>query len=225
MEIIAEVTPVRDRTKLLKKLEALKPLVNRIDIPEAPGGKPTAHALAVGALAKQMGFEPVVHIRLLDVNKTCLKSLLGGAYLLDIKDVVVLQGDPPAEGRPVGEVSTEEAVEEAKKMGLRAGALLSLRRDHRKRVETLRADFYLALHLTDAKQLEGLPPIVYPYVMVRTSNNSELIDRLRQTAVEPHEALALVEALEGAAPGAVISVPGDFDALVGLLKQIKTRRG
>jgi hypothetical protein len=28
MEIIAEVTPVRDRTKLLKKLEALKPLVN-----------------------------------------------------------------------------------------------------------------------------------------------------------------------------------------------------
>jgi hypothetical protein len=43
--------------------------------------------------------------------------------------------------------------------------------------------------------------------------------------VEPHEALALVEALEGAAPGAVISVPGDFDALVGLLKQIKTRRG
>jgi len=224
MEIIAEITPVRDRAKLLKKLETLKPLVDRVDIPEAPGGKPAAHSLAAGALAKQMGFEPIVHIRLLDVNKTGLKSLLGGAYLLDIKDVVVLQGDPPAEGRPVGEVSTEEAVEEAKKMGLRAGALLSLRRDYRKRVETLKADFYLALHLTDAKQLEGLPPVVYPYVMVKTSGNSALIDRLRQTAVEPHEALAFVEALEGVAPGVVISVPGDFNALVGLLKQIKTRR-
>jgi len=224
MEIIAEVAPVRDRAKLLKKLEALKPLVDKIDIPEAPGGQPTAHSLAVGALAKQIGFEPIVHIRLLDVNKTGLKSLLGGVYVLDIKHVVVLQGDPPAEGRPVGEVSTEEAVEEAKKMGLRAGALLSLRRDYRRRVETLGADFYLALHLADVKQLKGLPPVVYPYVMVRTSNNSALIERLRQTAVELHEALALVEALEGVAPGAVISVPGDFETLLRLLRQIKTRR-
>ena len=224
MEIIAEITPVRDRAKLLKKLETLKPLVDRVDIPEAPGGKPAAHSLAAGALAKQMGFEPIVHIRLLDVNKTGLKSLLGGAYLLDIKDVVVLQGDPPAEGRPVDEVSTEEAVEEAKKLGLRAGALLSLRRDYKRRVETIRADFYLALHLTDAKQLEGLPPVVYPYVIVRTSSNSALIERLRQTAVGPQEALTLVKALEGVAPGVVISVPGDFDALVGLLKQIKMRR-
>ncbi len=224
MELIAELTPVVDRTKLLKKLEALKPLVDKVDIPEAPGGKPTAHSLAVGALAKQTGFEPIVHIRLLDVNKTGLKSLLGGAYVLDIKHVVVLQGDPPAEGRPVGEVSTEEAVEEAKKLGLRAGALLSLRRDYKRRVETIRADFYLALHLTDAKQLEGLPPVVYPYVIVRTSSNSALIERLRQTAVGPQEALTLVKALEGVAPGVVISVPGDFDALVGLLKQIKMRR-
>ena len=224
MELIAELTPVVDRTKLLKKLEALKPLVDKVDIPEAPGGKPTAHSLAVGALAKQTGFEPIVHIRLLDVNKTGLKSLLGGAYVLDIKQVVVLQGDPPAEGRPVGEVSTEEAVEEAKKLGLRAGALLSLRRDYKRRVETIRADFYLALHLTDAKQLEGLPPVVYPYVIVRTSSNSALIERLRQTAVGPQEALTLVKALEGVAPGVVISVPGDFDALVGLLKQIKMRR-
>jgi len=224
MELIAELTPVVDRTKLLKKLEALKPLVDKVDIPEAPGGKPTAHSLAVGALAKQTGFEPIVHIRLLDVNKTGLKSLLGGAYVLDIKHVVVLQGDPPAEGRPVDEVSTEEAVEEAKKLGLRAGALLSLRRDYKRRVETIRADFYLALHLTDAKQLEGLPPVVYPYVIVRTSSNSALIERLRQTAVGPQEALTLVKALEGVAPGVVISVPGDFDALVGLLKQIKMRR-
>jgi len=224
MELIAELTPVVDRTKLLKKLEALKPLVDKVDIPEAPGGKPTAHSLAVGALAKQTGFEPIVHIRLLDVNKTGLKSLLGGAYVLDIKHVVVLQGDPPAEGRPVGEVSTEEAVEEAKKLGLKSGALLSLRRDYKRRVETIRADFYLALHLTDAKQLEGLPPVVYPYVIVRTSSNSALIERLRQTAVGPQEALTLVKALEGVAPGVVISVPGDFDALVGLLKQIKMRR-
>jgi 5,10-methylenetetrahydrofolate reductase len=221
MEIIAEVTPVRDRGRLLKKLEALRSLVNKIDIPEAPGGKPTAHALAVGVLAKQMGLEPIVHIRLLDVNKTGLKSLLGGAYLLDIREVVVLQGDPPAEGRPVGDVSTEEAVAEAKKMGLKVGALLSLRRDYKRRIETLGADFYLALHFTDVRQLEGLPPVVYPYVMVKTNNNSALIERLRQTAVSPQKALELIRALEGVAPGVVVSVPGDFDTLLSLLNQIK----
>jgi 5,10-methylenetetrahydrofolate reductase len=221
MEIIAEVTPVRDRGRLLKKLEALRSLVNKIDIPEAPGGKPTAHALAVGVLAKQMGFEPIVHIRLLDVNKTGLKSLLGGAYLLDIREVVVLQGDPPAEGRPVGDVSTEEAVAEAKKMGLKVGALLSLRRDYKRRIETLGADFYLALHFTDVRQLEGLPPVVYPYVIVKTNNNSALIERLRQTAVSPQKALELIRALEGVAPGVVVSVPGDFDTLLSLLNQIK----
>ncbi len=221
MEIIAEVTPVRDRGRLLKKLEALRPLVDKIDIPEAPGGRPTAHALAVGVLAKQMGFEPVVHIRLLDVNKTGLKSLLGGAYLLDIREVVVLQGDPPAEGRLVGDVSTEEAVAEAKKIGLKVGALLSLRRDYKRRVETLGADFYLALHFIDVRQLEGLPPVVYPYVMVKTNNNSALIERLRQTAVSPQKALELIRALEGVAPGVVVSVPGDFDTLLSLLNQIK----
>jgi 5,10-methylenetetrahydrofolate reductase len=221
MEIIAEVTPVRDRERLLKKLEALKPLVDKIDIPEAPGGKPTAHALAVGVLAKQMGLEPIVHIRLLDVNKTGLKSLLGGAYLLDIREVVVLQGDPPTEGRPVGDVSTEEAVAEAKKIGLKVGALLSLRRDYKRRIETLGADFYLALHLTDVRQLEGLPPVVYPYVMVKTNNNSALIERLKQTAVDPQKALELIRALEGVAPGVVVSVPGDFDTLLSFLNQIK----
>ncbi len=221
MEIIAEVTPVRDRERLLKKLEALKPLVNKIDIPEAPGGKPTAHALAVGVLAKQIGFEPIVHIRLLDMNKTGLKSLLGGAYLLDIREVVVLQGDPPTEGRPVGDVSTEEAVAEAKKIGLKVGALLSLKRDYKRRIETLGADFYLALHFTDVRQLEGLPPVVYPYVMVKTNNNSALIERLKQTAVNPQKALELIRALEGVAPGVVVSVPGDFDTLLSLLNQIK----
>jgi 5,10-methylenetetrahydrofolate reductase len=222
MEIIAEVTPVTDRGRLLKKLETLRPLVDKIDIPEAPGGKPTAHALAVGVLAKQMGFEPIVHIRLLDVNKTGLKSLLGGAYLLDIREVVVLQGDPPAEGRPVGDVSTEEAVAEAKKMGLKVGALLSLRRDYKRRIETLGADFYLALHFTDVRQLEGLPPVVYPYVIVKTNNNSALIERLRQTAVSPQKALELIRALEGVAPGVVVSVPGDFHTLLSLLNQIKS---
>jgi 5,10-methylenetetrahydrofolate reductase len=158
MEIIAEVTPVRDREKLLKKLEALKPLVDWIDIPEAPGGKPTAHSLAVGALAKQMGFEPIVHIRLLDVNKTGLKSLLGGVYILDIKHVVLLQGDPPAEGQPVREVSTEEAVEEAKKLGLKAGALLSLRRNYKKTRGDSRSRFLLSSAFHRCKTARRTPP-------------------------------------------------------------------
>lgn len=224
MEIIAEITPLRDRDKVLRKLESIKPYVEKVDIPESPGGKPTAHSLAVGALAKQLGLEPIVHIRLLDVNKTGFKSLLGGAYILGVRYVVVLQGDPPAEGKPVGEVTTEEAVAEAKKMGFVTGALLSFRRDYIERIRRLGADFYLALHLTDIKQLESLPPVIYPYIMIKTGNNVALLERLRQTAVELPQALGLIEKLRGVVPGIVLSVPGDFETLLQILRKIKTCR-
>ncbi|ACB39683.1 methylenetetrahydrofolate reductase [Pyrobaculum neutrophilum] len=224
MEVIAEITPLRDRDKVLRKLEAIKPYVEKVDIPESPGGKPTAHSLAVGVLAKQLGLEPIVHIRLLDVNKTGFKSLLGGAHILNIKYVVVLQGDPPAEGKPVGEVATEDAVAEAKKMGFVAGALLSFKRNYRERIAQLGADFYLALHLTDPRQLDGLPPAVYPYIMIKTGNNAALLERLRQTAVDLQQALKLVEELDGLVPGVVLSAPGDFEALLAALREVKRRR-
>lgn len=220
MEIIAEITPVVNRDLLLKKIVAVRPYVDMVDIPEAPGGKPLAHSLAVGALAKQLGVEPIVHIRLLDVNKTGLKSLLGGAKVLEIKRVVLLQGDPPVEGRPLGEVSTEEAVAEAKKFGLVAGALLSLKREFWKRLE-IGADFYLALHFSDVRQIAGLPPVVYPYIILKTSQNTGLIEKLRQTAVTPREAVELVKELDGVAPGVVLSAPGDFATLVKTLEDVK----
>ncbi|MEM1598477.1 MAG: 5,10-methylenetetrahydrofolate reductase [Pyrobaculum sp.] len=222
MEYIAEIAPLLDKDKLLKKLAALRHYVSWVDIPEAPGGRPTAHAIAVGALAKQQGLEPIVHLRLLDVNRTGFKSLLGAARLLDISHVVVLQGDPPLEGSPVREVTTEEAVSAAKQMGFRAGALLSLRRDWRKRLE-VGADFYLALHFSDVSQLKDMPRNVYPYLIVETEKNAELLKRLRQTAVRPSEALKLLDELDGFTEAVVVSVPGDFETLLEILR-VKTRR-
>ncbi|MEZ0320098.1 MAG: 5,10-methylenetetrahydrofolate reductase [Pyrobaculum sp.] len=222
MEYIAEVAPLLDKDKLLKKLAALRRYVSWVDIPDAPGGKPSAHAIAVGALAKQQGLEPLVHLRLLDVNKTGFKSLLGAAKLLDISHVVVLQGDPPVEGTPVYEVTTEEAVSVAKQMGFKVGALLSLRRDYWKRLE-IGADFYLALHFNDVSQLKDMPRNVYPYLIVETEKNAELLKKLRQTAVRPGEALKLLDQLEGFTEAVVVSVPGDFDTLLEILR-VKTRR-
>ncbi len=220
MEIIAEITPTPHRDLFLKRLQLLRPLVERVDIPESPGGKPTAHSLAAGALAKQTGLEPIVHIRLVDLNKTALKSLLGGAKLLDVKHVVLLQGDPPAEGKPVNQITTEEAVAEAKKMGLTAGALLSLKREYRQRLQ-IGADFYLALHFTHPNQLKDLPPSVYPYLLVKTEKNGRLIDRLRQEAVTPQEALQLAKQLTEVTPAVVLTVPGDFDTLHKLARELK----
>ncbi|MFN3804409.1 MAG: 5,10-methylenetetrahydrofolate reductase [Pyrobaculum sp.] len=222
MEIIAEITPTPHRDLFLKRLQMLKPLVSMVDIPESPLGRPTAHALAAGALARQMGLEPIVHIRLLDLNKTGLKSLLGGAKLLDITHVVLLQGDPPTEGTPVRDVTTEEAVAEAKKTGLKAGALLSLRRDYKRRLE-MRADFYLALHFRDVTQLLELPPVIYPYIIVKTEKNSPLVEKMGQEATTPQEAAQLAKRLEGVAPGVVISAPGDFDAMLQVVARLKKR--
>ena len=220
MEVVAEITSSLNRDLILKKLAKLKTLVDKVDIPEAPGGKATAHSLAVGVLAMQQGLEPIVHIRLLDVNKTGLKSLLGAARLLGLEYVVLLQGDPPAEGSPVTDVTTEEAIAEAKKMGLKAGALLSLRREYAKRLEA-GADFYLALHFSHKDQLRGLPRNVYPYIIVETPKNAPLIQRLRQTAVPPQRAVELAEEIDGLVDAVIISAPGDFEALVEVLKQIK----
>jgi len=223
MEIIAEVAPSLNRDDFLKRLVKLKTFVDRVDIPEAPGGKAVAHSIAAGVLAKQQGLEPIVHIRLLDVNKTGFKSLLGAACLLDLKYVVVLQGDPPAEGSPVRDVATEEAVVEVKKMGLRAGALLSLRREYEKRLE-VGADFYLALHFNYRDQLRGLPRSVYPYIIVETPRNTSLIQRLRQTAVPPQRAVELVEEIDGVVDAVVVSVPGDFETLIEILRRVKISR-
>jgi 5,10-methylenetetrahydrofolate reductase len=224
MEIIAEVVPSRNKTAFLQKLSSLKSLVDRVDIPEAPCGRPIAHSIAACALAKQMGLEPILHLRLADLNKTGFKSLLGGAQLLEIKYVVLLQGDPPAEGRPVGEVTTEEAVAEAKKMGFMTGAILSLRRDYRKRLETLGADFYLALHATSAWQLADLNAAIYPYVIIATEKNTALLERLGHAAFKPREAAEFVRGLEGLVPGVIISAPGDFPALLQFLKDARSFR-
>lgn len=220
MEVIAEIAPTPHRDLFLKRLQILKPLVSIVDIPESPLGRPTAHALAAGALARQIGLEPIVHIRLLDLNKTGLKSLLGGAKLLDITHVVVLQGDPPTEGTAVRDVTTEEAVVEAKKAGLKAGALLSFKKDYRKRLE-IGADFYLALHFKDVTQLQGLPPVVYPYIIIKTEKNSHLVEKMRQEAVTPQEAAQLAKKLGGETPGVVISAPGDFDAMLQVVAKLK----
>ncbi|MGC9131778.1 MAG: 5,10-methylenetetrahydrofolate reductase, partial [Pyrobaculum sp.] len=126
-----------------------------------------------------------------------------------------------AEGKPVGEITTEEAVAAAKSMGLKTGALLSLRRDYAKRLE-IGADFYLALHLTEPKQLQGLPPVVYPYILVKTSRNAALLEKLGQTAVTPGDALGLIRQLEGVAPGVVLSAPGDHHALLQLLEKLRS---
>lgn len=219
-EIIAEVTPLLNRDKLVRKLEQVSQYVHFIDIPESPGGRPTAHSIAVGVLAKRIGLEPIVHFRLLDLNMTAFKSLLGAARLLDIGHVVMLQGDPPLEGAAVRDVATEAAVDLAKKMGLKAGALLSLRRDYRKRLE-IGADFYLALHFREPAQLEDLPPVVYPYVIIGTDKNVELLGKLGQPYFTPQEAVEVIERMRGLVPGAVISAPGDFGALLQVLSRIR----
>ena len=223
MRIIAELPPSTSRRAVVSRAKAVSDYTDMVDVPDSPGGRPSAHAIAVAYLAKEVGLTPIVHIRLSDLNMLAYRSLLGAARLLGLDYVVPLSGDPPSVGRPVGHLATEEAVSIARGYGLKVGVLLSMRRNYAERLK-IGADFYLVLNLDDPRSLENLATVeAYPYVILRTEKNAELVERLGQPSVELKSLTKYMELLERYANAVIISAPGDFEAELSALSLL-TRR-
>nr|KJR74039.1 MAG: 5,10-methylenetetrahydrofolate reductase [Thermoproteus sp. AZ2] len=222
MRPIAELPPAKDRDLLMKRIEAIKGLAEEVDVPDSPLGKPSAHAIAVASLALQAGLNPIAHIRIRDINLLALKSLLGAAKLLGIRRVVPLMGDPPALGAPVDQLRTEDAVRAAKEEGLVVGAMLSMRRNYAERLK-IGADFYLILNLRRPEDMEGLRGVeAYPYLLIRTSRNAELMARLGQPSLSLEEVRRFLDALYSyGVKAVVVSAPGDFDAELAALGEFR----
>lgn len=224
MELIAELPPAKSRDVLIKRIEALRDYVEIVDVPDSPLGRPSAHAVAVSYLARELGLETITHIRVRDLNMLAFLSILGAAELFGLERLVLLTGDEPAVGRPVDHITTEEAVKYAKGEGFKVGVMLSLRRDYMKRL-ALGADFFLALNVGEPRQMEALRGReVYPYLLVRTTKNSELLAGLRQPSVELEAVPDFVQSLSSYGVKAVIiSAPGDFKAELLALKALNRR--
>ncbi|CCC82177.1 5,10-methylenetetrahydrofolate reductase [Thermoproteus tenax] len=223
MKIIAELPPSASRETLARRVSLVLNYTDIVDIPDSPGGRPSAHAIAVAYIAKNMGASPITHMRIRDINLLAYKSLLGAARLFELRDIVVLTGDPPTVGSPVDQLTTEEAVRIGKEYGFRVGALLSMRRNYSERLK-MGADFYLVLNLADPKSMETLRGVAaYPYVMIRTEKNSQLLARLGQPSVTLDQLLRYVEELEPFAEAIVASAPGDFEAELRALDLLTKR--
>jgi 5,10-methylenetetrahydrofolate reductase len=77
-EIWVEIPPSRNPSKLTRVARLIRGLVDKIDVPEAPMGQPSAHAVAVAhVLSKEAMVPAIANIRLLDINANALASLLG----------------------------------------------------------------------------------------------------------------------------------------------------
>lgn len=223
MRIIAELPPSISREVLINRIKAISQYTSYVDIPDSPMGKPSAHAIAVGVLAKEGGLAPIVHMRLRDLNLLAYRSLLGAMKLLGLEHVVLLMGDPPSVGLPVDHLSTESAVPMAKEYGLRVGVMVSMRRNYAERLK-IGADFFLVLNLETPSSLEGLESLeLYPYLIIRTDKNSKILERLGQPSVELRALRSFIEELEPYVDGAIISAPGDFEAELTALA-LATRR-
>ncbi len=237
MEIWAEVSPSKNPAKVVAVARSIRGLPDVVNVPEAPLGKPSAHAIAVSYLvAREAVAHGVANIRLLDINANALLSLVGAAQLLGLRGVVLLQGDPPKYGRPVAELSTEAAVKLVKSKGLRVelGAILSLAKPVEEQAKRLAQpmDFFLATRLWSPRQLGGVVQEarrrwgkrIIPYIVVAEADNRKLLyETLRghQPVYEPEDLPRVMKELVGLVDGVLVSSPLSEKTLREALKAAK----
>lgn len=231
LRIIAELEPTRNPRKLHQRVRLLVPHFDAIDIPESPMGKPIAHAAVLAALINSKYGTPVIpHIRVSDVNTVALLSLMGGLAAAEVREAVLLRGDPPEEGAPVEELTVEDAAALVKKRlrgkSPRIGAMLSIRQPMERIEARLRADidFYMVLRaLSNLEKLDRVSRLasrldkeLYAYLIVARPHRLAALKAMLgdQPVYLPEEALTVAEKIEPLVDGVIVSSPGDVEAVV-----------
>ncbi len=241
MKIIAELEPTRNNEKLARRLRMLVPHVDAIDIPEVPVGKPIASApmLAAYIKARYPEVEVMPHVRIIDVNKAALLSIVGGARATRIEELVLLRGDDPLEGEIVRDLkSVEEAAAYIKTRVRKTpllGAMLSIRYPIEKIMTRLTAplDFYLVLRATVSirklaevsREAQRLGKRLYAYIIIVGEKNRKILRNMLgdQPLYTPQEALHVVEEISSLVDGILLSSPGDVDAVVEAAQRLYRR--
>ena len=233
LKIIAEVTPGRVHG-LQGYLPEVAELADAVDIPESPLGIPHPNSVATAAYLKaRYGCEVIPHVRLVDLNKVSLLSLAYAAKAFGAYGLVILRGEGRA---PTWVGSSEEAaliVKGTKGLrDLRLGAILSLRYPPDKIVKRAEGpfSFFLATRLDSRnpeeqeeslRHVRSLGKEVYPYVIVATKDNRDIISYVKQPFITEGELRNVVEGLEDLVDGVVVSVPHDRKGLKRCLHTLR----
>jgi len=98
--ILAEMNTPKgvDISDLVTNVKHLKSRIDAVVIPDMDNGVMHMSALAGGAIIRQQGLAPVIHIYGRDRNRMALQGDMLAAHVLGIHNLLVVQGEPIAQG-------------------------------------------------------------------------------------------------------------------------------
>jgi methylenetetrahydrofolate reductase (NADPH) len=98
--VTGELSPPRggDARRFRQRLAEVAGRVDAVNITDNPGASVHASALAGAAIALQEGVEPILQMVCRDRNRLALQSDLLGAWLLGVRAVLAMTGDPVSVG-------------------------------------------------------------------------------------------------------------------------------
>ena len=121
--ITTELTPPKgtDVSDLLAKADALRGLVDAVNLTDSPRARMAVEPKSVARLLIERGLEPIVQFTARDRNRLALQSDILGAALLGVRNVVFMAGDQPSHGdhpdaKPVFDLTTLQMLEAARSM-------------------------------------------------------------------------------------------------------------
>jgi methylenetetrahydrofolate reductase (NADPH) len=108
--VTAEVTPPRgaDVSRTLAAAEALRGLVDAVNVTDGSRAVMRMSSLAVCRLLLEAGIEPVLQMTCRDRNRIALQADLLGAHALGIRNLLCLTGDPVRAGDQPGARAVNE---------------------------------------------------------------------------------------------------------------------
>lgn len=98
--ITTEVAPPKgiDTSAVLKEAEIVRNKVDAINVTDLQSAVMRASSLAVAAVLKREGYEPILQMTCRDRNRLALQSDLLSAGIFGIENVLILRGDDPSKG-------------------------------------------------------------------------------------------------------------------------------
>ena len=121
--ITAELGPPKgvDVTKTLAEARAMGPHVDAMNVTDLQGGIMKLGSIALCRLLIEEGMEPVFQLTAASRNRLAIQSDLLSAYVLGIRNVLLLGGDPPKVGdhpdaKPVYDLDTMGLFQAAKSL-------------------------------------------------------------------------------------------------------------
>jgi methylenetetrahydrofolate reductase (NADPH) len=119
--ITTELTPPKgiDLTDIFAKADAVKGLVDAINLTESPRARMAIEPKSVARLLIERGVEPIVQFTARDRNRIALQSDILGAAALGASNVLFMRGDNPQNGdhpdaKPVFDLDTLQMLEVAR---------------------------------------------------------------------------------------------------------------